>query len=381
MKIVHVVDYLMPDMGYQEFLLAQYNLLDGHEVFIITSNKYYPVPNYNDTWKKILGPREKKVKNYSYKKIKILQKKCIFEIRARPWINELENDLLKIKPDIIMVHGTFSFSALRVSLIKNKLNAKIILDNHMILAVTDKTILGKISYILFRALIRPVIEKNVDKILGVTKETCYYLKKFEGFKTKVSLLPLGVDTKTFYPLKIKKNKQQIILQSGKLNSDKKPQWLALAVLKILKEKKHNIKLAYVGNGDSKIIEDIKKMFKKNNFSANLQFIDYSNLKKLNILYNKSAICVFPEGTSLSSLQVAACKKPVIMANHPASKEKEKIGVGCTYKRGNLTDLSNKIVLILENKKLYKKICDSSYKAVIKNFCYSIISKKLINISK
>ena len=46
MKIVHVVDYLMPDMGYQEFLLAQYNLLDGHEVFIITSNKYYPVPNY-----------------------------------------------------------------------------------------------------------------------------------------------------------------------------------------------------------------------------------------------------------------------------------------------------------------------------------------------
>ena len=41
MRIVHIVDYLMPQMGYQEFLL-QMDSHQGHEVFIITSDRYTP---------------------------------------------------------------------------------------------------------------------------------------------------------------------------------------------------------------------------------------------------------------------------------------------------------------------------------------------------
>ena len=57
MRIVHVVDYSMPQMGYQEFLLPKYNAAAGHEVIILTSDRYFPVPNYEDTWKEFLGPR------------------------------------------------------------------------------------------------------------------------------------------------------------------------------------------------------------------------------------------------------------------------------------------------------------------------------------
>ena len=45
MRIVHIVDYLMPQMGYQEFLLPKWNSHQGHEVFIITSDRY-PISNY-----------------------------------------------------------------------------------------------------------------------------------------------------------------------------------------------------------------------------------------------------------------------------------------------------------------------------------------------
>jgi len=60
MRILHIVDYLMPQMGYQEFLLPKWNKIHKQDTFIITSNKYYPVPNYDQTWKKFLGNRTRK---------------------------------------------------------------------------------------------------------------------------------------------------------------------------------------------------------------------------------------------------------------------------------------------------------------------------------
>ena len=54
MKILHIVDYLMPNMGYQEFILPKFNA-NNNEVIILTGNAYYPIPNYNQTWKKFLG--------------------------------------------------------------------------------------------------------------------------------------------------------------------------------------------------------------------------------------------------------------------------------------------------------------------------------------
>ena len=251
----------------------------------------------------------------------------------------------------------------------------------MILAVADNSLIGKISYYLFKKLIRPLLEKNAERIIGVTKETCLFLKKYEGFKKKVSILPLGVDLKSFYPINLKKSKEIIIIQTGKLNSDKKPQWLALAIISLLKEKKYKLKLIYIGNGENKIIEDIKIKFKNSNLSSHLKFVNYVNLKKLNHYYNKCYICVFPEGTSLSSLQVAACKKPVIMANHPASLEKTKLGIGIVYRRGNIDDLKNKIKKLIDDKNFYDFVCKKSYKAVLNNFGYETISKKMIKFSK
>ena len=54
-RIVHVVDYLMPTLGYQEFLLPKWNAKFDHEVFIVTGDRFYPVPDYDQTWGKLLG--------------------------------------------------------------------------------------------------------------------------------------------------------------------------------------------------------------------------------------------------------------------------------------------------------------------------------------
>ena len=73
------------------------------------------------------------------------------------------------------------------------------------------------------------------------------------------------------------------------------------------------------------------------------------------VYNNADLCVFPFGTSLSALECAFCATNVIMTNDKASLEREKDGIGITYKTGNVDDLADKIELILDNSDVFKKI--------------------------
>ena len=60
--------------------------------------------------------------------------------------------------------------------------------------------------------------------------------------------------------KYQKNKSTfVVMQSGKLNNDKKPQWLADAVIKLLLQGK-DISLVYIGSGDDVIENEINSKF-------------------------------------------------------------------------------------------------------------------------
>ena len=45
MKIVILIDYFQPKLGYQEFFLAKEMQKLGHQVYVATSNYYFPFPD------------------------------------------------------------------------------------------------------------------------------------------------------------------------------------------------------------------------------------------------------------------------------------------------------------------------------------------------
>ena len=252
MKILHITDYLMPKMGYQDFLLAKWNKKQNNDTYIITSNKYFPVPNYNSTWKKFLGPREIPTGWSIIDGVKILRKKIYFEVNSRVWISNLENEIISIKPDIIMVHNTTSFSSLRVAMLCKRNNIPCMFDNHMLYSVVFNSLIGKLYYFIVKNFLSVYLSKVAYKIIGVTSETCHYLEHKEGYaKHKIFYLPLGIDHNFFYPKKNnkvnKKNKEFKIVQTGKLNDDKKPQWTAKAVLELLEKGEKITVLSVDGN--------------------------------------------------------------------------------------------------------------------------------------
>tara|TARA_B100001063_G_scaffold243174_2_gene273235 strand:- start:287 stop:1459 length:1173 start_codon:yes stop_codon:yes gene_type:complete len=385
MKILHVTDYLMPSMGYQDFLLAKWNKKQNNDTYIITSNKYYPVPNYDLTWKKFLGKREQKVGWSVIDGVKILRKNLYFEISCRPWISNLENEIKKIKPDVILVHNTTSFSSFRVAYLCKKESIPCMFDNHMVYSAVSNSLSAKLFYFFIKNFISKYISQVAFKIIGVTDETCKYLEYNEGYKkNKIFHLPLGIDEKAFYLTKKRRKRKKRetfkIIQTGKLNEDKKPQWTAKAVLEILKKGK-NVSLEFIGGGSSKIRSQIENDFKKNNFYNKLKFTKFQDKKQLVKSYNNNDLCIFPDGTSLSAMEVAACKKPVIMADYLASRARARLGIGLTYKTGDLEDLQKKILLLINNKNYYQSVSKKSYEVVKKNFTYNDISKKFIKLCK
>ena len=336
MKILHIVDYLMPTMGYQEFLLPKFNAKEKNvKVYIFTGNKYYPVPNYKNTWQKFLGDRSFGATNEIIDNVNINRGRIYFEISKRPWINGLEKNIKKISPDIIMVHGTSSFSSIRAVRIAKKLQIPIVLDNHMVFSVVKKNTIGKIYYFIIKKFISKYIEKYASIIFGVTNETCKYLIELEGYdKKKVELLTLGVDSEKFFLIDKnykQKNQPFRIIQTGKLNFDKRPDLLANAVI-ILLDKKFDVTLDYYGSGERKIIEQIKNNFKKKNYLSKLKFHNFVKYDELYRVYNESDLCVFPFGTSLSAVECAFCGTDVIMTSDEASLDREKDGVGKCYKK-------------------------------------------------
>ena len=386
MKILHVIDYYMPGMGYQENLLPKWNAFQNNDVKIITGDRYQPIPDYDKSWGKVLGNRICGSGSTIENGVEIIRLEVSFEIKGKPWFKNLRYAIEKCKPDVIIVHGTTSFNFYRVPFISKKLNLPCIADNHMVFHIIQKNLINRIFIKIHRLLINAVYSRLIYKFIGVTKETCEYLVNYEKIpKDKVYLLPLGVDETIFnsnYESDVNKenNSPIIVMQTGKLSQDKKPQWLAKAVVKNLTNSL-NVECLFVGGGSEKIKKYIEKIFFESGYANKLKFVEFVQANKLPDFYRRADICVYPDGTSLSALEAAACGCAVIMADYDASIDRAQNGIGIVYKAGDIDDLSKKIDLLVKNNEYREQVILSSINSIRDNFSYSQISKQLISLCR
>ena len=132
MKIVHVMNWYIPDMGYQEnFLPAEQQKL-GHEVYIITSDR---VPFYQGfennvgriIKKRIIGTGESKEND-----VTIYRLPTTFELKNGGIVvfRGLFTKLSGLKPDIVHAHGPYNFATLVSVFLCKNLGYKLFIDDH-----------------------------------------------------------------------------------------------------------------------------------------------------------------------------------------------------------------------------------------------------------
>ena len=213
MKIVHLVDYFMPQLGYQECLLAKYHA-KKHEVIVLTSDKYYPFSTYQTSYQNLLGARqrntgEKKINSYKIKRLK-----SYFEIPSSTLIlyKGILKELKKIQPDLVICHGIIKPTILWVCLYKRKNpNCKLIVDHHEAIYNTNlkDSLLKRVYLNLWKILLRPLILKYTDKLIATGSAEKEFAVKylFDGKNAdKIKKISLGADDEVFFVDKNKRKK-------------------------------------------------------------------------------------------------------------------------------------------------------------------------------
>jgi hypothetical protein len=175
MKIVHLCNYYQELLGYQEYYLAHAQMTNGHDVHIVTGDRYFPFPSYETTVLAILGPRIVGCGLFSASKITIHRLPVTLEIASRVWLKDVIQRICDINPDLIICHGVSNFNALRLAVSKI-VTAPVVFDEHMLKREMRGGLLSAIYYKIFRNLVAKVIERRATAIVGVAEGCIDFLR-------------------------------------------------------------------------------------------------------------------------------------------------------------------------------------------------------------
>ena len=238
---------------------------------------------------------------------------------------------------------------------------------------------------LFLAILyKMAFKKNNIKVVFQNEEDKKIISKASGLnKDKIALIKgSGVDLDKYSFKPIPKGRP-IISMASRLQKDKGVTEYYEAA-KILKEKGVEADFYFIGSLDSNYANEIEKKelmeWKKSNV---VNFLGYRD--DINILFHKSTIIVLPsyrEGFPKVLQEAAASGRPVITSDVPGCRDAVKNGLtGLLINPRDSKVLAEKILFLLGNKSLLKKMGVEARKLAEREFSSNKVVKEHLKIYK
>ncbi len=396
MKIVHVIGYFVPELGYQEYYLAKKHAQMGHEVYVITSDMLYPFPNIEGMLKEA-GAKEtsrKRTPGFStIDDIKVYRLRHFFEYSDFILLKGIGRILEKIKPDVVFAHESRQSPPAFAAYYKKKFGYKLIVDQHDFYHeipnhVWWKKLLRFLDYFIFRRFIINYSLAKADRIIAVTDESRNFLVKTHHVpQSRITVVPLGVDTGAFRfsnkartsirkKLNIKKG-DVVLVFSGTIVRRKGIEILFSALSEI---RNKNAKLLIVGSGDSHYMSELKNMAGKLKIINRVIFAGFVNKNKVMDYFSASDIGVWPGNNSVSIIEAMACGLPIVMADMQLSHLVD-YGNGVKFPQYNVKKLREALEKLINDKKSRSEMSAKSLRAVTENYSYDLIAKKFLELAR
>jgi glycosyltransferase involved in cell wall biosynthesis len=348
MKIIHVIEYFQPQLGYQETFLAKEHAKLGHEVYVVTSDRYSPWLYSGNAAKSVLGKRLKKPGFFIEEGIQVWRLKTLIELPQILWMGGLMKKLKELEPDLVIVHGIVNIAPIRIALMKKrKKNFKLVFDDHMVFFASNNIL--RLFYFPFKWFFSCLIQRNADVIVGTHYETSIkFMNKYYGIPpNRVTLIPLGADESLFRFDSSARNqirhqysvtdKQIVFIYAGKMIKDKGPHILIRAAMNLMK--KHDKILVFLlGNGSQMYVEEMKHLIKTENLDRKFIWHNTVPNNELYRFYSSADVAVWPRECSLSMIEAMACNLPIIISDCSEVNERVNYNNGLTYHAEDIGDL-------------------------------------------
>ncbi|MDO8509318.1 MAG: glycosyltransferase family 4 protein [Nanoarchaeota archaeon] len=376
MKIAHVCPEYRPaisGVGQVVEELAKRQVALGHEVHVFTPD-----------WDK-----EQRIKQKEEIIDDIYVHRCRHLIRVANFETIWPSVLTRLvdgRFDIIHSHLFGHFHFVLSSIASTFTKAKHIHTTHCPWSDAYRSVPGRIGMLISYNIFSRIAIKMTSRIIAITPWELDFIEKYGGSKDKISVVPNGMSKDFFKKIKsndFKKNnniKGDLVLFFGRLSPTKSPDKFVEIAKLILKERKNVI---FVIRGpDEGLKQKVIDMIGEEKKIILLEATrDREEIIKM---YQSADIFVMPsyrEGLPLTLFEAMASGLPVVATpvnGIPYEMEDVKNGYLVPYE--NIEMFKDKIIGLLKNKKLRKKISANNLLKA-KSYDWDKISKKTEEIYK
>jgi len=391
MKIALVSDYYQPAIGYAKVKVAQELIKLGHQVKVITSDRYFPFHNYEQTMTSLLGSRIRTVGTKKENGVKVQRQNTFFELFARAGYSGLHRTLDEYKPDHIIVYGVSSFSAVQTAswVKKHSFQGKVVFaDSHLPSEFAEgNTVLKQLIYFLFRVLFAKKVTEAGTKFVGLQEDTATVITDIYGVAKPVTIIPNGTDVQLFnFDAKLGqkiRNKHSlpenatVVIYTGKIIPEKGVSILIKAFAKLAQDKNYSkLRCVLVGAGSLEYIESLKKLV-PDSIRDKIIFSGPVPQHQLPGYYSASNIAVWPLQESLSMLDAAACQLPFIANTTLGARQRLENDNALLYTKNDHLDLAEKIARLYNDPKLARQMGKRGRELVENTFSWQTLAKKYL----
>lgn len=292
----------------------------------------------------------------------------------KKFMNELNN----IKLDIVHIHSPFSIGKAGIDYAK-KNNIPVIGTMH---SQYKKDFLRTVKSGEFADLLTKVIIKQYnrcDECWTVNSEIAKIYHKDYKYKELPRVINNATDIKPIENIELAKEiinqkynikpNEKVFLFVGRINNLKNV-FLIANSLKILKEKcDFSFKMLFVGTGQDE--QKLKNIIKNNNMEKEIIMCGkITDRELLSYIYARADLFLFPslyDASSIVQIEAASQKTPTLFVENAATATTITKDVNGFVCQNNEDSFANKIIEIMNDKELYKSVCENAYKDIYVNW--------------
>lgn len=349
MKIVHLIGYFQPELGYKEYYIARNQAKLGHEVYVITSDKLYPFSNVSEIAKKINinNDRTYPTGTTMVDGITVIRLKSFFDFHGVVCIQGVKKLLQTLQPDIVHAYEPVQGTPILAACYKNKFKYTLLSDHQQF--KVPATLLGKLYYYCCARFLSSYMFRKADMILFATKASKdFAIRHLHAPPQKSKFIPLGFDKELFHYnnesrqlIRIElgiTDKELLLISAGKITRSKQYEVVLQALQKLSKDSL--FKFLLLGSGDQRYVLELIELAKKLDVKDRFIYREIVPKEKLHEYYSASDVGIWPVQPSITIIEGIGCSLPVLLPNRETVAHLVSSGNGVLFKKGDIDDLTH-----------------------------------------